>query len=155
VPTSSNPKKQSLMQASRLRKALRAAGHHLSPVVQVGKDGVTPGVLQQLDEALLAHELVKVKVGSESPEDRFESAARVAAGPGRSLVQVLGRTMLVYRKHPSRPKFEPAPRPARTAPLRPPRTGGQRSGSPRTGRRPDRGGPKARGKPSPRARQPR
>ena len=74
VPTS--PKKQSLMPASRLRKALRAAGHHLSPVVQVGKEGVTAAVLAQLDEALLAHELVKVKVGTESPEDRFEAAAR-------------------------------------------------------------------------------
>jgi RNA-binding protein len=112
VPTSSNPKKQSLMPASRLRKALRAAGHHLPPVVQIGKDGVTPGVLQQLDEALLAHELVKVKVGTESPEDRFETAARVAAGPGLLLAQVLGRTLLVYRKHPRKPKFEAGPKEA-------------------------------------------
>lgn len=124
MPTSSNPKKQSLMPASRLRKALRAAGHHLSPVVQIGKDGVTPGVLQQLDEALLAHELVKVKVGSESPEDRFEAAARVAAGPGVLVAQVLGRTMLVYRKHPRAPRFEPGPPVAAKAPARrlPPRT---------------------------------
>jgi RNA-binding protein len=106
VTTPSSPKKQSLMPPSRLRKALRAAGHHLSPVVQVGKEGVTPAVLKQLDEALLAHELVKVKVGSESPEDRFETAARVAAGPGVRLAQVLGRTLLVYRKHPRKPKFE-------------------------------------------------
>jgi len=104
--TTPSPKKQSLMPASRLRKALRAAGHHLSPVVQVGKDGVTAAVLRQLDEALLAHELVKVKVGTESPEDRFEAAARVAAGPGVLLAQVLGRTMLVYRKHPEKPRFE-------------------------------------------------
>jgi RNA-binding protein len=97
------------MPASRLRKALRAAGHHLSPVVQVGKEGVTPAILQQLDEALRAHELVKVKVGSESPEDRFEAAARLGQGPGAQLAQVLGRTVLVYRKHPTRPKFEAAP----------------------------------------------
>ena len=110
MPTTTSPKKQSLMPASRLRKALRAAGHHLSPVVQVGKDGVTAAVLQQLEEALLAHELVKVKVGSESPEDRFETSARVAAGPAMQLAQLLGRTLLVYRKHPTRPKFEPGPK---------------------------------------------
>ena len=52
-PTS--PKKQSLMPASRLRKALRAAGHHLSPVVQIGKEGATPAVAQALDAQLLAH----------------------------------------------------------------------------------------------------
>jgi RNA-binding protein len=120
VTTTSNPKKQSLMPASRLRRALRAAGHHLSPVVQVGKEGVTPAVLAQLDEALLAHELVKVKVGSESPEDRFETAARVAAGRGMHLAQVLGRTLLVYRKHPTRPRFEPAPRPPPAAAPRAP-----------------------------------
>jgi RNA-binding protein len=124
VSTPSSPKKQSLMPASRLRQALRAAGHHLSPVVQVGKEGVTPAVLRQLDEALLAHELVKVKVGTESPEDRFEAAARVAAGPGVLVAQVLGRTMLVYRKHPRTPRFEPGPKVVDRAPARrpPPRT---------------------------------
>jgi len=110
VTTPTNPKKQSLMPAGKLRKALRAAGHHLSPIVQVGKEGVTAAVLNQLDEALETHELVKVKVGSESPEDRFEAAARLASAPGARLAQVLGRTVLVYRKHPKKPKFEPNPR---------------------------------------------
>jgi RNA-binding protein len=124
VSTPRSPKKQSLMPASRLRKALRAAGHHLSPVVQVGKEGVTAAVLRQLDEALLAHELVKVKVGTESPEDRFEAAARVAAGPGVLVAQVLGRTVLVYRKHPEKPRFEPGPKEAGKPLVRrpPPRT---------------------------------
>jgi RNA-binding protein len=117
VNTPTSPKKQSLMPPSRLRQALRAAGHHLSPVVQVGKEGVTPAVLRQLDEALRVHELVKVKVGAESPEDRFEAASRVAAGPGMLLAQLLGRTMLVYRKHPKRPKFEPGPPVARVRAL--------------------------------------
>jgi RNA-binding protein len=120
-PTS--PKKQSLMPASRLRKALRAAGHHLSPVVQIGKEGATPAVAQALDAQLLAHELVKVKVGSESPEGRFEVAAWLAGLPGAQVAQVLGRTVLLYRKHPQKPRFEPgtlppaAPSPS-TSPLR-------------------------------------
>jgi RNA-binding protein len=118
VTIPSSPKKQSLMPASRLRKLLRVAGHHLSPVVQVGKEGVSPAVLKQLDEALRAHELVKVKVGAECPEDRFEAAARLAAGPGMLLAQLLGRTMLVYRKHPERPKFEKGPPAAAKSPMR-------------------------------------
>jgi len=118
------------MPSGPLRKALRAAGHHLSPVVQVGKEGLTEAVTRQLDEALLAHELVKVKVGTESPEDRFEVAARLAGLPGALVAQVLGRTLLVYRKHPKKPRFEPgppaerqpaAPRGARPAGRRPPR----------------------------------
>ncbi|HTN53836.1 MAG TPA: ribosome assembly RNA-binding protein YhbY [Anaeromyxobacter sp.] len=107
MPASTNPKKRALMPSSRLRKALRAAGHHLSPVVQVGKEGVTAAVVRALDEQLLAHELVKVKVGTESPEDRFEAAERLAAEAQAQLAQVLGRTALLYRRHPERPRFEP------------------------------------------------
>ncbi len=106
MPAPTNPKKRALMPSSPLRRALRGAGHHLSPVVQVGKDGVTDAVLRQLDEQLLAHELVKVKVGTESPEDRFEIAGRLGEAAGAKIAQILGRTVLVYRKHPEKPRFE-------------------------------------------------
>ncbi len=106
MPASTNPKKRALMPSSRLRKTLRAAGHHLSPVVQVGKEGVTAALLEQLDEQLGAHELVKVKIGTESPEDRYEAADRLGAVVGAQVAQILGRTVLVYRKHPEKPKFE-------------------------------------------------
>src|SRR5512143_524752 len=109
MPAPTSPKKRALMPSTKLRKALRAAGHHLSPVVQVGKDGVTEAVLRQLGAQLAAHELVKVKIGTESPEDRFEAAERVGEAAGAQVAQVLGRTVLVYRKHPEKPRFEPAP----------------------------------------------
>jgi len=109
VPAPTNPKKQSLMPSGALRKTLRAAGHHLSPIVQVGKEGVTPAVVAQLDEALLAHELLKVKIGGEAPEDRFEVAAALAALPRTFVAQVIGRIVLVYRKHPQQPRFEAGP----------------------------------------------
>ena len=105
APTS--PRKRALMPSTKLRKALRAAGHHLSPVVQVGKDGVSAALLRQLDAQLTAHELVKIKVGTESPEDRFAAAERLGEGAGAQVAQILGRTVLVYRKHPERPRFEP------------------------------------------------
>lgn len=107
MPTPTNPKKRSLMPSGTLRKKLRAAGHHLSAVVQVGKEGVTPAVVQQLGQALHDHELVKVKVGTESPEDRFEAAERLSADAGAQCAQILGRTLLLYRKHPKKPRFEP------------------------------------------------
>jgi RNA-binding protein len=95
-----------LMPSGPLRRALRAAGHHLSPVVQVGKEGVTPAVIRAVERALLDHELVKVKVGTESPEDRFEAAESLGAEAGAAVAQVLGRTLLLYRKHPEKPRFE-------------------------------------------------
>jgi RNA-binding protein len=127
VPAPTNPKKKSLMPSGPLRRALRAAGHHLAPVVQVGKEGATDAVVRQLAQALLDHELVKVKVGTESPEDRFEAADRLAGAAQAQLAQILGRTLLLYRKHPKKPRFEaaeraaepsPEPRPARRSPGR-------------------------------------
>jgi len=107
MPAPTNPRKRALMPSSPLRRALRAAGHHLSPVVQVGKEGVTPAVIEQLHGALAAHELVKVKVGTESPEDRFEAADRLSQDAGAQIAQILGRTILAYRRHPEKPRFEP------------------------------------------------
>jgi RNA-binding protein len=95
------------MSSGALRRALRAAGHHLSPVVQVGKEGATDAVARQLEQSLYDHELVKVKVGTESPEDRFEVAERLAAAAGAQVAQILGRVVLVYKKHPEKPRFEP------------------------------------------------
>jgi RNA-binding protein len=101
------------MPSSPLRRKLRAAGHHLSAIVQVGKEGVSEAVLRQLSEALDHHELVKLRVGTESPEDRFEVAEVLASQADAQVAQVLGRTVLVYRKHPEKPRFEPAPAAAR------------------------------------------
>ncbi len=106
MPIPTNPRKRALMPSSKLRKALRAAGHHLPAVLQVGKEGVSEAVLRNLDEQLLAHELVKVKIGTESPEDRFEAAERLGEAAGAQVAQILGRTVLVYRRHPEKPKFE-------------------------------------------------
>jgi RNA-binding protein len=121
MPAPTNPKKKSLMPSSPLRRTLRAAGHHLSAIVQVGKEGVTDAVLNQLSEALDHHELVKLRVGTESPEDRFEVAEALADRADAQVAQVLGRTVLVYRKHPEKPRFEAAP-PKKAAPAPPARS---------------------------------
>lgn len=107
MPQPTNAKKKSLMPSGTLRARLRAAGHHLTPVVQIGKEGVTEAVLRQLSQALLDHELVKVKVGTESPQDRFEAAEQLSVGAAAQVAQILGRTILVYKKHPEKPRFEP------------------------------------------------
>jgi RNA-binding protein len=107
MPTPTSSKKRALMPSSKLRKALRAAGHHLSPFVQIGKEGVSDAIVRELDAQLDVHELVKVRIGTESPEDRFEAAERLGAAAGAQIAQILGRTLLVYRRHPEKSKFEP------------------------------------------------
>lgn len=85
---------------------LRGLGHHLDAIVQIGKDGITDGLIAALNEALRVHELVKVKVGTESPVDRKVAGPELATRTGATLAQTLGRTLLLYKRHPSRPKIE-------------------------------------------------
>jgi RNA-binding protein len=106
VVPATNPKKKSLMPSGELRRRLRAAAHRLSPVVQLGKEGATPAVMRQVTGALHDHELIKVKIGSESPEDRFAIAERLGAEPGVQVVQIIGRVVVLYKRHPEKPTFE-------------------------------------------------
>lgn len=88
------------------RRHLRALGHHLEPVVQLGKQGLTEGATAAVDQALTQHELVKVRVGTECPDDRDEIAERLGPPLHAEIAQVLGRTLLVYRRHPKEPKIQ-------------------------------------------------
>lgn len=79
------------------KRKLRALGHHLEPVVIIGQQGITPGVVAAVEQALYDHELVKVKF-NEGPEDRHEGAVSLAEKTGAELAQVLGRTALLYKQ---------------------------------------------------------
>jgi RNA-binding protein len=94
------------MASTPLRRLLRAHGHALQAVVQIGKGGTNDAVIAQVARALLDHELIKVKLARECPETRFEVAERLGEGPGVNVVQILGRTILLYRRHPKHPRFE-------------------------------------------------
>ncbi len=85
---------------------LRALGHHLDPVVHLGKEGVTDALNKAIDQALTDHELVKVKLNPEAGDDRHDAAEAVAKAVGAEVAQVLGRTFLLYRRHPSEPKIK-------------------------------------------------
>ncbi len=84
---------------------LRALGHALDPVIAVGKNGVTEALARETVRALEKHELVKVRVMQEAPVDRHEAAEQLAERTGASLAQVLGRTFLLYKRHPEKPKI--------------------------------------------------
>ena len=85
------------------RRHLRGLGHHLRPVVQIGHHGLTEGLVTALDKALETHELVKVKALETCPVDREVAALWLHEATGAAVVQVLGRTLLVYRARPKDP----------------------------------------------------
>jgi RNA-binding protein len=88
------------------RRHLRALGHHLKSVVQIGHEGVTDALAAQVDAQLEAHELIKVKISENAPSDRHESARAVADRCGAQVAQVLGRTALLYRQRKEKPGIE-------------------------------------------------
>jgi len=88
------------------RRHLRALGHHLTPVVQIGHEGLSEALVQQTDGQLEAHELIKIKIGENAPEDRHASAEALAEKTRSQVAQVLGRTALLYRPRQENPAIE-------------------------------------------------
>ncbi len=84
---------------------LRGLGHHLHAVVMIGKDELTDPVVATADEALASHELIKVKLQEGCLSDRREIAVQLAQATSSTVAQVLGRTFLLYRKHPENPRI--------------------------------------------------
>ena len=82
------------------RSHLKSLGHHLQPIVTVGKEGITDGVVAALEQALLDHELVKVRVGKSSTDDRHDVAAPLAERTKAHSVSLIGKTLLLYKRHP-------------------------------------------------------
>ncbi len=85
---------------SKQKKFLKGLGHNLSPVVSVGKEGLGEKIITATILELGRHELIKVKVGKSSPVSRQETATTLSIGSESSLVQIIGKTILLYKKNP-------------------------------------------------------
>ncbi len=77
---------------------LRGLGHHLKPVVMIGKEELTAAIIAATEEALAAHELIKVKLQEGCIGDRKDIAAQLAEATGASVAQILGKNFLLYRE---------------------------------------------------------
>lgn len=82
------------------RKDLKAKAHHLNPVILMGNQGLTEAVLKAIDEALTAHELIKIKVAGAEREQRQEWLTAICDQLMAEAVDTIGRILIVYRKNP-------------------------------------------------------
>lgn len=82
------------------KKQFKSIGHHLKPVLIVAENGLTEGVLAELDRALNDHELIKVKINLAEREDRQAVIAELCETARCELAQVIGKMALIYRKNP-------------------------------------------------------
>lgn len=84
-------------------KKLKALGHALDPVVYIGKEGLSPALVKSAELAIKAHELIKVKVGQNSPLERTVAGKELGTMLEATVVQIIGRMTLLYRANPDLP----------------------------------------------------
>jgi len=81
----------------KFRKTLKAKAHKLNPVVQIGDKGVTAEVIAEIDRALRAHELIKVRAASLDRDAREEAFELIAQKTAAEAVQHIGKVLVLYR----------------------------------------------------------
>ncbi|MFP3852517.1 YhbY family RNA-binding protein [Pseudomonas sp. W5-01] len=82
------------------KKQYKSIGHHLKPVLIVADNGLTEGVLAELERALGDHELIKIKLNILDRESRLAAIAELCEVGKADLVQVIGKMALIHRKNP-------------------------------------------------------
>lgn len=85
---------------------LRSMGQKLEPVVMMGKEGVTPTVVEAAREAIKKRELIKVRVLQNCMEEPEEAITMLAERADVNLVQIIGRNGLLFKRNYDKPKIE-------------------------------------------------
>lgn len=86
------------MLTGKQKRYLRSEAHHLDPIFQVGKGGVNNHMLKSIAEALEVRELLKVSILTNNTDDKHEVAEELAQGTGAELVQLIGKTVILYKE---------------------------------------------------------
>lgn len=86
------------MLTGKQKRYLRSLAHHMDPIFQVGKGGVNENMTKSIAEALDVRELIKVSLLTNFEGERKEAAEELAEGAGAELVQVIGKTVVLYKE---------------------------------------------------------
>lgn len=94
------------MLTSKQRAYLRGLANTLQPVLIIGKDGITDAVLNEVDQALECHELIKIKMLESSFLTPKTAAAEISQQLGADPVQCIGSKIVLYRESQENKKIE-------------------------------------------------
>ncbi len=78
------------------KKFLRGLGHHQEPVVLTGREGLSETLIQSIRDAFKTRELIKIKLGQNCSVPKKEAAVQLSEKTGAALVQLIGKTVLLY-----------------------------------------------------------
>lgn len=82
---------------ARERAHLKARAHHLEPVVRVGHGGAAPGVVAEVERALTAHELIKVRIDAADRDERAAIGQAICAATDAAAVHRVGKILILWR----------------------------------------------------------
>jgi RNA-binding protein len=85
---------------ARERARLKARAHALEPVVQIGAAGLTEAIVAEVDRALTAHELIKVKIGGDDRAARIALGDELCSRTGAAAVHRVGKVLILWRALP-------------------------------------------------------
>ncbi len=83
--------------STKQKQHLKGLAHPLKPVVMLGNNGLTEGVLAEIEQALEHHELIKVNVATEDRATKNLMVAAIVRETGAANVQVIGKMLVLYR----------------------------------------------------------
>ncbi|MCG3089192.1 ribosome assembly RNA-binding protein YhbY [Sporosarcina cyprini] len=93
------------MLTGKQKSYLRSEAHHLQPIFQIGKGGLTDAIIKQIEEALEARELIKVSILQNCEEDKNEVAEKIEAA-GIEVVQIIGKILVLYKESKEKKRIE-------------------------------------------------
>ncbi len=86
------------------KKGLKARAHNLHPILQLGEKGLTDAVVAEIERAVAAHELIKIRAAPLNRDEREVALASICMRTGAHAIQHIGKMLVVYRKKPEEPK---------------------------------------------------
>lgn len=90
---------------SKQRAYLRKLANTLDPIIRIGKDSVTPEVVEAVSETFNTHELIKIQVLKNCLDEPYDMADVLAERTRSQVVQVIGKRIVLYKADPKDPKI--------------------------------------------------
>ncbi len=94
------------MITSKQRATLRSQSNGLETIFQIGKGGISDMLVQQVNDALKAREMIKLRVLENAPVFAQEAAQELAEKCGAEIVQVIGSRFILFKRNPKKPIYE-------------------------------------------------